>query len=156
MGWKQPPSLLQYDNSNAVGMSNCALIPRNSKSWDLRLNWVRCREAQKNFEFIGIRVLIITVNTVKSTTQSYTMDPRGPWAFLAVCFILTFVLNVETLCLELIEFQQGVLILYFRDINMPYFWILSSYVSTIVFYSEVGRTSVLRPVIYYHSGDWEP
>ena len=46
IGWKQPPSPLQSDNSTAVGMTNCTLIPRKSRSWDLRLNWLRCREAQ--------------------------------------------------------------------------------------------------------------
>ena len=49
MGWKQPPSPIQSDNSNAVGMTNCTLIPRKSKTWDLRLNWVCCREAQNQF-----------------------------------------------------------------------------------------------------------
>ena len=49
MGWKQPPSPLQSDNSTAVGMTNCTLIPRKSKLWDLRLNWLRCREAQGQF-----------------------------------------------------------------------------------------------------------
>ena len=49
MGRKNPPSLLQSDNSTDVGMTNCKLIPRKSKSWDLRLNWLRCREAQGQF-----------------------------------------------------------------------------------------------------------
>ena len=49
MGWKQPPSPLQSKNSTAVGMTNCTLIPRKSKSWDLRHNWLRCREAQGQF-----------------------------------------------------------------------------------------------------------
>ena len=40
MGWTQPPTPLQSDNSTAVGMTNCTLIPRKSKSWDLRLNWL--------------------------------------------------------------------------------------------------------------------
>ena len=51
MVWKQPPSPLQSDNSTAVGMTNCTLIPRKSKSWDLRLNRLRCREAQVQFRF---------------------------------------------------------------------------------------------------------
>ena len=46
MGRKQPPSHLQADNSTAVGMTNCTLIPKKSKSWDMRLKWIRCREAQ--------------------------------------------------------------------------------------------------------------
>ena len=49
MGWKQPPSPLQSDNSTAVGMTNSTLIPKKSRSWDLRLNWLRCREAQLQF-----------------------------------------------------------------------------------------------------------
>ena len=49
MGWKQPPSLLQSDHSTAVGMTNCTLIPRQSKFWYLRLNWLRCRESQGQF-----------------------------------------------------------------------------------------------------------
>ena len=49
MGWKQPPSPLQSDNSTAVGMTNKTLIPKKSRSWDLRLNWMRCREAQRQF-----------------------------------------------------------------------------------------------------------
>ena len=51
MGWKQPPTPLQSDNSTAVGMTNRTLIPRKSKSWDLRLHWLRCRDAQAQFRF---------------------------------------------------------------------------------------------------------
>lgn len=51
MGWPQPPSPIQCDNSTAVGMTNCTLIPRKSKSWDLRLDWLRCRESQKQFRY---------------------------------------------------------------------------------------------------------
>ena len=32
MGWKQPLTPLQSDNSTAVGMTNRTLIPRKSKS----------------------------------------------------------------------------------------------------------------------------
>jgi hypothetical protein len=49
MGWKQPPSPLQSDNSTAVGVTNSTLIPKKSRSWDLSLNWLRCREAQRQF-----------------------------------------------------------------------------------------------------------
>ena len=51
MGWPQPPTPLQSDNSTAVVMTNRTLIPRKSKNWDLRLNWLRCREAQAQFRF---------------------------------------------------------------------------------------------------------
>ena len=49
MGWKQSPLHLQSDNSTAVGMTKSTLIPCRSKNWDLRLNWIRCREAQQQF-----------------------------------------------------------------------------------------------------------
>ena len=51
MGWTQPPTPLQSDNSTAMGMTNCSSIPHNSKPWDLHLNWLRCREAQAQFRF---------------------------------------------------------------------------------------------------------
>ena len=47
MGWKQPPSPLQSDNSTAVGMTNSTLIPHMSKNLDLRLDWSCCREAEQ-------------------------------------------------------------------------------------------------------------
>ena len=49
MGWKQPPSPLQGDNSTAIGYTNSTIIPKKSKSWELRLNWLRCREFQGQF-----------------------------------------------------------------------------------------------------------
>ena len=49
MRWKQPPSPLQSESSTAVGMTNCTLIPRKLKSWDLCLNWLYYREAQGQF-----------------------------------------------------------------------------------------------------------
>ena len=49
MGWKQPPTPLQCDNSTAVGFTHQTIVSRKSRSWDLRLNWLRCKEAQKEF-----------------------------------------------------------------------------------------------------------
>ena len=49
MVWEQLPSPLHSENSTAVGMTNCTLIPRKSKSWDLRLNYSCCREDQRQF-----------------------------------------------------------------------------------------------------------
>ena len=49
MGWKQPASPLQCDNSTAVGYTNKTIVSKKSKSWDLRLLWLRCRAAQDQF-----------------------------------------------------------------------------------------------------------
>ena len=51
MGWEQPQSPLQTDNSTADGVVNNTIVPRKLKSMDLRLHWLRCREAQGQFRF---------------------------------------------------------------------------------------------------------
>ena len=35
--------------STAIGYTNSTIIPKKSKSWDLRSNWLRCREFQGQF-----------------------------------------------------------------------------------------------------------
>ena len=42
MGWKQPPYLIQTDNSTAAGVIKKTIIQRKSKSMDLRFHWIRC------------------------------------------------------------------------------------------------------------------
>ena len=44
MGWKQPPTRLQCDNSTAVGSTHQIIVSRKSRYWDLRLNWLKYRE----------------------------------------------------------------------------------------------------------------
>ena len=51
MGWPQPKSPLQTDNSTADGVVNNTIVPKRLKSMDLRLHWLRCREAQGQFRF---------------------------------------------------------------------------------------------------------
>ena len=98
MGWKQPPSPLQSDNSTAVGMTNCKLIPRKSKSGDLRLNWLRCREAQGQFRIYWDKGHNNNGDYRKKHHPIiFTMKPNGQWVFLVVCFTLTFALTVETI-----------------------------------------------------------
>ena len=49
MGWPQPPSPLQTDNSAAAGVVNKTIVAKKLKSMDLRYHWLRCREAQDQF-----------------------------------------------------------------------------------------------------------
>ena len=49
MGWPQGRSPIQIDNSTAEGVANNTIVPRKLKSMDLRLHWLRCREAQGQF-----------------------------------------------------------------------------------------------------------
>jgi hypothetical protein len=51
MGWKQPKSPIQVDNSTAEGFVNNTIIVKRMQAIDMRLNWLQCREAQGQFCF---------------------------------------------------------------------------------------------------------
>ena len=51
MGWPQPRSPIQVDNSTAVGVANSTIIPKRTKAMDMRFHWLRYREAQHQFRF---------------------------------------------------------------------------------------------------------
>ena len=41
MKWPQPKSPLQTDNSAAAGLVNITTVPKNLKTMDRRLHWIR-------------------------------------------------------------------------------------------------------------------
>jgi hypothetical protein len=49
MGWPQPKSPIQFDNSNAAGVTNNTIIPCRAKMMDMRLWCLRCRGSQDQF-----------------------------------------------------------------------------------------------------------
>ena len=49
MGWHHPPSPNTKLEGGSIGMKKITLVPCKSKSWDLRINWLRCIESQKQF-----------------------------------------------------------------------------------------------------------
>ena len=49
MGWPQPPTPIQTDNTTAEDVVNKNIVTKKLKSMDLRLHWLRCREALKQF-----------------------------------------------------------------------------------------------------------
>ena len=51
MGWKQPKSPIQTDNSTAAGFIHDTIVQRRIKMIWMRLHWLRCREAQGQFRF---------------------------------------------------------------------------------------------------------
>ena len=51
MGWPQPKSPIQCNNSPAVGVSNETIIPRKTKSMDMQFHWLRCRYSQNQFRY---------------------------------------------------------------------------------------------------------
>ena len=55
MGHPQPPTMVVTDNSTAEGLINKTMTPKRAKTYDQRFNWLRCREAQKQFNIIWRR-----------------------------------------------------------------------------------------------------
>jgi hypothetical protein len=51
MGWKQPKSPVQTDNSTATGFIHDTIIQRRIKMIWMRLHWLCCRAAQGQFRF---------------------------------------------------------------------------------------------------------
>ncbi len=51
MGWPQPKSLIQTDNSTALGVTNKTIVPKWSKMMDMGLWWLRCWGSQNQFRY---------------------------------------------------------------------------------------------------------
>jgi hypothetical protein len=49
MGWPQPKSPIQADNSTAAGVTNKTIVPRRAKMMDMRLWWLCCCGSQEQF-----------------------------------------------------------------------------------------------------------
>jgi hypothetical protein len=49
MGWPQPKSPIQMDNSTAAGVTNKTIIPRRAKMMDMQFWWLRCHASQDQF-----------------------------------------------------------------------------------------------------------
>jgi hypothetical protein len=49
MGWPQPKSPIQTNNSTAAGVVNNTIVLRRSKMMDMRLWWLHCRASQDQF-----------------------------------------------------------------------------------------------------------
>jgi hypothetical protein len=51
MGWPQPKSPIQMDNSTAAGVTNKTIVLRQAKMMDMRLWWLCCRGSQEQFRY---------------------------------------------------------------------------------------------------------
>jgi hypothetical protein len=49
MGWPQPKSPIQTDNSTVVGDTNKTIIPCQAKMMDMRFWWLHCHASQEQF-----------------------------------------------------------------------------------------------------------
>ena len=52
MGHPQPKTPVTTDNLTAQGLITKTMIPKAEKSYDMRFNYLKCREAQRQFDFI--------------------------------------------------------------------------------------------------------
>ena len=52
MGHPQPQTPVIMDNTSAVRLAQNTITPKRSKAYDARVNWLKCREAQKQFKLI--------------------------------------------------------------------------------------------------------
>ena len=48
----QPKTPVITDNKTAEGLSNKTMVPNKAKTYDMRFNWLKCRQAQEQFNFI--------------------------------------------------------------------------------------------------------
>jgi hypothetical protein len=51
MGWPQPKSPIQMDNSTAAGVTNKTIVPRRSKMMDMQFWWLHCHASQDQFQY---------------------------------------------------------------------------------------------------------
>jgi hypothetical protein len=51
MGWPQPKSPIQTDNSTAAVVTNKTIVPHWGKMMDMRFWWLRCRASQDQFHY---------------------------------------------------------------------------------------------------------
>ena len=51
MGWSQPQTPIQTDNSKLVGFTNKNIVNKATKSVDMKLWWLINRESQEQFRY---------------------------------------------------------------------------------------------------------
>jgi hypothetical protein len=51
MGWPQPKSPIQMDNSTAAGVTNKTIVPHRSKMMDMQFWLLRCPASQDQFHY---------------------------------------------------------------------------------------------------------
>ena len=79
MGWPQPKTPVQTDNSTAVGVTNKTIVPKRTKSMDMRFHWLCCREAQGQFRFYWDKGANIKGGySTKHHPDTYHESKRGP------------------------------------------------------------------------------
>ena len=86
MGLPQSPTPIQTDTTTYEGVVNRNIVTKKLKSTDLRLHWLRCREAQKTFGSTGTKYPTIGVTITQNNIHQYITRQSAPFLHGALIF----------------------------------------------------------------------
>jgi hypothetical protein len=75
MGWPQPKSPIQTDNSTTAGVTNKTIVPCRAKMMDMHFWWLCCHASQDQFPYYWDAGSKTQLTTTPNTTQTPTMKP---------------------------------------------------------------------------------
>ena len=80
MGHPQPKTPAITNNTTAQVLLTKTMIPKRAKSYDMRFNLLKCREAQQQFDFIWKREIVnrADYHSKKHPTKNY-VDKRSDY-----------------------------------------------------------------------------
>ena len=78
MGHPQPaPTPVTTDNITAQGLTMGTMTPKASKSNNQRFNWLKCRNAQRQFKYLWRKGILNRANYTSNTTRHDTIKPSA-------------------------------------------------------------------------------
>eukprot|EP00804_Cyclotella_cryptica_P025032 CCRYP_015948-RA/>CCRYP_015948-RA protein AED:0.28 eAED:0.33 QI:0/0/0/0.75/1/1/4/0/587 len=89
MGWPQPKSPIQTDNTTALGVANKTIIAKRMKSMDMRLWWFDAESPKANSVTFGALDQTILPTIHPRPIQTYTTSPSAPSTLAKAPSILT-------------------------------------------------------------------
>jgi hypothetical protein len=75
MGWHQPKSPIQTDNSTEAGVTNKTIFPRSAKMMDMQFWWLHCCASQDHFCYYWDAGSKNGPTTTPNTTLTPTTKP---------------------------------------------------------------------------------
>ena len=80
IGHEQPKTPVTTDNTKAHGLIKKTIIPKLAKSYDMRLNFLKCRKAKKQFDLFWRKVKLNTADyhSKRHPTHHY-ISKRGEY-----------------------------------------------------------------------------
>ena len=79
MGWPQPPTPIQTDNTTAEGVVNNKNFTKTLNYMDLRLHWLHCREEEKKIVSTGTKDSTTGVTITQNNTHQYITRKNAPF-----------------------------------------------------------------------------